>query len=146
MFYNTYRPTKAANSERLKLGQTGQSILANPRKRLINLQKRQKLKDLLITKFMQKYGIKHPEQYLENEIKPLLDDIEIRGIGMIWGIDVKTGSKAKAIVDKCFEKGLVIERAGRDDSVVKIMPQLLIDDETLLKGLTIIKDAIKENI
>ena len=86
------------------------------------------------------------KEYLENEINPLLDDIEIRGIGMIWGIDVKTGSKAKSIVDKCFEKGLVIERAGRDDSVVKIMPQLLIDDETLLKGLTIIKDAIKENI
>ena len=72
MFYNTYRTTKAANSERLKLGQTGQSILANPRKRLINLQKRQKLKDLLITKFMQKYGIKHPEFYLENEINKFL--------------------------------------------------------------------------
>lgn len=86
------------------------------------------------------------KEYLESEIKPLLDDIEIRGIGMIWGIDVKTGKKAKAIVDTCFEKGLIIERAGRDDSVVKIMPQLLIDDETLLKGLTIIKDAIKENI
>ena len=72
MFYNTYRTTKAANSERLKLGQTGQSILANPRKRLINLQKRQKLKDLLITKFMQKYGIKHPEIYLEEEINKFL--------------------------------------------------------------------------
>ena len=72
MFYNSYRTTKAANAERLKLGQTGKSIIANPRDRLMNLQKREKLKTLLITKFMQKYGIKHPEQYLENEINKFL--------------------------------------------------------------------------
>ena len=72
MFYNSYRTTKAANAERLKLGQTGKSVIANPRERLMNIQKREKLKNLLITKFMQKYGIKHPEQYLENEINKFL--------------------------------------------------------------------------
>ena len=82
MFYNTYRTTKAANSERLKLGQTGQSILSNPRKRLINLQKRQKLKDLLITKFMQKYGIKHPEFYLENEINKFLQGEKLNDVDL----------------------------------------------------------------
>ena len=72
MFYNSYRTTKAANAERLKLGQTGKSIISNPRERLMNLQKREKLKGLLITKFMQKYGIKHPENYLESEINKFL--------------------------------------------------------------------------
>ena len=72
MFYNSYRTTKAANAERLKLGQTGKSVISNPRERLMNIQKREKLKNLLITKFMQKYGIKHPEQYLENEINKFL--------------------------------------------------------------------------
>ncbi len=38
----------------------------------MNLQKREKLKGLLITKFMQKYGIKHPENYLESEINKFL--------------------------------------------------------------------------
>jgi hypothetical protein len=72
MFYNSYRTTKAANAERLKLGQTGKSVISNPRERLMNIQKREKLKTLLITKFMQKYGIKRPEQYLENEINKFL--------------------------------------------------------------------------
>ena len=72
MFYNTYRTTRAANTERLKLGETGHAVLVNPRKRLMNLQKRQKLKGLLITKFMQKYGIKRPELYLEEEINKFL--------------------------------------------------------------------------
>jgi len=82
MFYNTYRTTKAANSERLKLGQTGQSILGNPRKRLINLQKREKLKSLLITKFMQKYGIRHPELYLDSEINKFLQGEKLNDIDL----------------------------------------------------------------
>ena len=73
MFYNTYRTTKASlrEAEKNKLAGAGQSII-NHRERLLNLQKRQKLKDLLITKFMQKYGIKHPEELLEDEITKFL--------------------------------------------------------------------------
>ena len=73
MFYNTYRTTKSAQreAEQNKLAGIGSTII-NPRERLLNLQKRQRLKDLLITKFMQKYGIKHPEQLLESEITKFL--------------------------------------------------------------------------
>jgi diaminobutyrate-2-oxoglutarate transaminase len=46
----------------------------------------------------------------------------------------------------CFEKGLVLERVGRDNAVMKIMPPLTIDTDTLLKGLTILKEVIKEQI
>lgn len=41
--------------------------------KLINIQKREKLKGLLITKFMKKYGIKNPEILLEEEIKRFLE-------------------------------------------------------------------------
>ena len=76
MFYNTYRTTKSAMKQR-ELGQgsnfskVGTTII-NPKERLINLQKREKLKGLLITKFMKKYGIKHPEKILEEEITKFL--------------------------------------------------------------------------
>ena len=46
---------------------------SNSKVRLINIQKRDKLKGLLITKFMKKYGIKNPELLLENEIKNFLE-------------------------------------------------------------------------
>jgi len=73
MFYNQYRATKAAERERKagRLSGAGQNIV-NPRERLLNLQKREKLKGLLITKFMKKYGISHPEAYLEDEINKFL--------------------------------------------------------------------------
>lgn len=83
--------------------------------------------------------------YLNNEIKPLLNNNqEIRGIGLIWGIEFKDGKLSRKVLDKCYEHNLIIELAGRDDSVLKIMPSLLIDDDLLLKGLNIIKEAIIE--
>jgi diaminobutyrate-2-oxoglutarate transaminase len=92
--------------------------------------------------------VKEKEQivknYLENEIKPLLkDNEEFHGIGLAWGIQFESGKKARMILDKCYEYGLIIELAGRDDSVLKIFPALVIDENTLLEGLSIIKKAIE---
>ena len=83
--------------------------------------------------------------YLEKEIRPLLtSNEEIRGIGLIWGIEFENGKISRGVLDKCFEKGLIIELAGRNDAVLKILPSLVIDEETLLKGLDIIKESIIE--
>ena len=51
MFYNTYRTTKSSNQQRMNinLSKNGAAII-NPKERLVNLQKREKLKGLLITK------------------------------------------------------------------------------------------------
>ncbi len=83
MFYNTYRATKSSmrSAEKNRLTGTGQNII-NQRERLLNLQKRQKLKDLLITKFMQKYGINNPEQILEDEITKFLQGEKLNDIDL----------------------------------------------------------------
>ena len=57
MFYNSYRATKSA----LQRSQNTSS----PKNYLLNQQKRLKLKDLLMTKFIQKYNIKDPDEYLD---------------------------------------------------------------------------------
>ena len=85
------------------------------------------------------------KEYLDKEIKPLLKGkMEIRGIGLSWGIEFNDGKLARAVLDKCFEKKLIIELAGSYDSVLKIMPSLVIEDELLLKGLNIVKESIQE--
>ena len=85
------------------------------------------------------------KEYLEKEVKPLLkDEMEIRGIGLSWGIEFNDGKLARAVLDRCFEKKLIIELAGSNDSVLKIMPSLVIEDDLLLKGLDIVKESIKE--
>ena len=80
---------------------------------------------------------------LEEKIAPINSDFDIRGRGLIWGIDVGDGVFSKAISKKCFENGLIVERAGRNSSTVKIMPPLTIDEGLLLEGIDIISDAIK---
>ena len=69
-------------------------------------------------------------------------DRVIRGIGCIWGIDVGVGVRSKAVIRECFKRGLILERAGRDDSVVKIMPSLVIEKDLLVKGLEILKESM----
>ncbi len=66
-----YRSTKAVRdeTEKAKLSGAGKNIInPNPKERLLNFQKRKKLRELLINKFMDKFGLKQPDQTLENEV------------------------------------------------------------------------------
>lgn len=82
------------------------------------------------------------ETYLREHIPSNI--AAVRGIGMIWGIDVSNGTTSNRITKKCFERGLIIERAGRDNSVVKLMPALTMPDAQLIDGLNIICCAVRE--
>ena len=89
------------------------------------------------------------ENFLNQEIKPFNDAIEIRGLGLIWGIDLThCGGEtlAKAISSRCFELGLIVERVGRNDTVLKILPPLSIDMPMLQKGCSLIKQAFSERM
>ena len=73
--------------------------------------------------------------------------IEIRGIGMLWGADTAAidpnGELAREISQRCFAEGLIIERVGRNDTVLKVLPPLNIDEATLEAGLAILTDATR---
>lgn len=83
------------------------------------------------------------KEYLD-KVASLNENIEIRGIGFMWGVDcnkVKPDVVSKGIVRECFDNGLIVERAGRNNDVVKLMPSLLTDEETLKKGMEILLAA-----
>jgi diaminobutyrate-2-oxoglutarate transaminase len=87
------------------------------------------------------------EEFIKNEILPLDQRLSYRGIGLMWGIDCsKLGGDtfSREVIRRCFAKQLIIERAGRDSCVVKIMPPLIIDEELLKQGLAIVKEAFIE--
>ncbi len=86
------------------------------------------------------------EDYLNNDIVTMDKRIQVRGIGLIWGIDFSEFDKdmTKPLIAACFRNGLIIERVGRENNVLKIMPPLVIEDELLLKGLNIIKKSLME--
>ncbi len=88
------------------------------------------------------------EDYLTNEILTIDSRLQIRGIGMIWGIDFSAIDYrlSKRVMQACVDNHLIIERAGSFDNVVKILPPLTIEQENLLNGLDIIRKCIKKEI
>lgn len=86
------------------------------------------------------------EKYIVENILPIDERLVFRGLGMIWGIDFISvdPNLALEVVHRAFDNGLILEVAGRNDAVLKIMPPLTIQDEVLLEGLEIIKNIIEE--
>ena len=70
MFYNYCRSTKSGlidrNQKSLKINQ--KSVSHSPTHRMLNISKRQKLKNLLMIKFMEKYNINYPDVQIEKEV------------------------------------------------------------------------------
>lgn len=90
--------------------------------------------------------VERKTEIIESRLGALVDRIQVgatlRGRGFIQGIafdDAELAGKASA---ECFEHGLVIETAGIDDQVLKLLPPLIISDEDLEKGLSIIEEAV----
>jgi diaminobutyrate-2-oxoglutarate transaminase len=67
---------------------------------------------------------------------------DIRGLGLLWGIEI--GAKARDVSRRCFEMGLILELAGREDGVLKLLPPLTITDDELAAGLDIIETSLTE--
>lgn len=94
--------------------------------------------------------VKRKEQligdFIKEQILPIDNRLQSRGIGMIWGIDLNAieAKLALEVVHKAFDRHLILEVAGRSDGVLKIMPPLTIEDDKLQVGLEIIRDCIKE--
>lgn len=84
--------------------------------------------------------------FLENEILTLDSRITCRGIGLIWGVDFSAfdADMTKPLIAACFRNGLIVERVGRNNNVLKLMPPLVIEDAVLMKGLEILKKSLKE--
>ena len=86
------------------------------------------------------------EDFLKNEILPMDSRLSYRGIGMIWGLDFSKfeGDMTKPLIAACFKNGLILERVGRDNNVLKLMPPVVIPDDQLLEGLRILKKSLAE--
>lgn len=92
-------------------------------------------------------AVKYKGAVMEKELLEIASNYpelnaEVRGRGMIYGLEVPERGLATQIAEKCFENGLVIELAGADDQVVKFLPALTIDEETLLKGMAIVDKSV----
>ena len=73
-----------------------------------------------------------------------IDFVDVRGRGLIWGVDCKSSQLAEKITNQAFKNKLILERCGSEDQVVKFLPPLTIDFQTLKKGIELFDKSVRE--
>jgi 4-aminobutyrate aminotransferase len=72
-----------------------------------------------------------------SERQPLVK--EVRGIGLMIGVEFADGASADAVELECFRRGLLTLRAG--DDAIRMSPPLVITSEEADAGLALFEDA-----
>jgi len=67
-----------------------------------------------------------------------------KGAGWMRGIDFGTGVLAREVQQRCLDSGLILETAGPNDSVVKLLPPLTTPLEILEKGLGVLAESVAD--
>lgn len=88
--------------------------------------------------------VKKCGQKIKDKVSEVGSDkiVEIRGGGLMIGLELCEGISAREIAEKLLAKGVAVLTAGRN--TVRIMPPLNISDEELDAGLKILCEGIKE--
>jgi diaminobutyrate-2-oxoglutarate transaminase len=72
------------------------------------------------------------------------DVVDVRGRGLLWGLEMADPARASAVCADAFGNGLLVETSGPDGQVVKVMPPLTVTPEELERGLDILAKSVKQ--
>ena len=85
-------------------------------------------------------------QYLMRRLEMLKDDheamIDVRGLGLMIGMEFRTAELAQAVVRACFQRGLIVLGCG--DKAVRLSPPLVATREEADAALEILGTALTE--
>ena len=92
-------------------------------------------------------AVTHKEALVRKRLWGMIEKLgvpaTVRGRGLIHGLEFEDATLAGRISKQCFERGLVIETAGIDDQVLKLLPSLTISEAELGTGLDIIEASLE---
>jgi diaminobutyrate-2-oxoglutarate transaminase len=89
------------------------------------------------------------EVLVKNKLRALAEQypqaqFDVRGRGFIFGLaSTAMPELAQAIAAEAFTRGLVVETSGPSNEVLKLLPALIIGDDTLNRGLDIIAASVE---
>jgi diaminobutyrate-2-oxoglutarate transaminase len=67
---------------------------------------------------------------------------EVRGRGLIQGLVFKESGMGNEVSAEAFKRGLIVETAGVNDEVLKLLPPLTTSEEEFTQGLDIIAESV----
>jgi len=69
---------------------------------------------------------------------------EVRGRGMLWGVQLRSPAAAEAVVKYVLGKGVVVVQSGVEGDTIALTPPLVITESQLERGLELLESAIRE--
>jgi acetylornithine/succinyldiaminopimelate/putrescine aminotransferase len=100
------------------------------------------LKDLLSGSYLERAGV------IEQKIKETLKSegiVEVRGVGAMLGLQLESKELTQAVVEDCFEQGILLGWTLHSDTLVRLAPPLIITDEELDHVLITILKSVKKH-
>ena len=80
------------------------------------------------------------ERGLRDMVARLGIDAEVRGKGLMWGVDLKRD--AGAVVTAGLARGLVVNRTS--GSVIRLLPAYVITEAEIAEGIALLEGAIAD--
>ncbi|KAI9145951.1 pyridoxal phosphate-dependent transferase [Paraphysoderma sedebokerense] len=84
-------------------------------------------------------------EYLEQKLTELSDSPvvkEVRGKGLIWGIEFREPIDGSKIVDMCRDQNLLVVTAGKDARTIRLVPPLIIKKEEIDNAVGVLEKVI----
>lgn len=69
--------------------------------------------------------------------------VDVRGRGLMWGLELRDAQTAGAVVKGALGKGLIVLQAGEFGNVISITPPLVIADEDVDGGIAILASLLE---
>ncbi|WP_369181855.1 diaminobutyrate--2-oxoglutarate transaminase [Streptomyces mutabilis] len=69
-----------------------------------------------------------------------------RGRGLAWGLPFGRPGAAREVCDAAYRGGLLVETAGPNDEVAKVLPPLTVADGQLERGLGILDESVASTV
>jgi diaminobutyrate-2-oxoglutarate transaminase len=91
-------------------------------------------------------SVMHKSKLVQDRLQAMVKKFDVaaqvRGRGLIYGIAFEDPGLASRVSQACFKEKLIIETAGMEDQVLKLLPSLTISDADLACGLDIIEKSL----
>ena len=68
---------------------------------------------------------------------------QIRGRGLIWGIELDSGERAHNVVVESLKRGVILVQAGAAGDVLSMTPPLIITEEQLARAVDVVEECLR---
>jgi 4-aminobutyrate aminotransferase-like enzyme len=77
-----------------------------------------------------------------NALRSLSAVVDVRGCGLLWGVELRKPAAAAAVVKHALARGAIALQSGVEGATISITPPLVITEEQLDRGIDILESAI----